>query len=163
MSASDCASLPVPPFCTARNVFRLICQFFSSTPPSHNPEEAVTLKDISYVPAVASAELDVLAKTRNVLFYPYPNQTSFELGHWYWNGGAQKSHQSFKELIDIVSHSDFNPSDVRSTSWDKINLKLEASIDNDKGNEWEDVDAGWCKMQVTIQVPFSRTSAQPGI
>ncbi|KAG1842190.1 hypothetical protein DFJ58DRAFT_732177 [Suillus subalutaceus] len=163
VSTGDRASLPVPPFRTARNVFRLIRQFFSSTPPSHDLEEAVTLQDISYVPAVTSAELDALADTHDVLFHPYPNRSSFELGHWYWNGGVQKSHQSFKELIDIVSHPNFDPDNVRSTPWDKINSKLGASIDDDEREEWEDEDAGWCKTQVTIQVPFSRTTAQPGI
>jgi hypothetical protein len=163
VSTGDRASLPVPPFRTARNVFGLIRQFFSSTPPSHDPEEAVTLQDISYVPIVASAELDALADTHDVSFHPYPNRSSFELGHWYWNGSVQKSHQSFKELIDIVGHPDFDPDNVRNTSWDKINSKLGASVADDETDEWEDEDAGWRKTQVTIQVPFSRTTAQPGV
>lgn len=48
-----------------------------------------------------------------------------------------------------------------STPWDKINSTLGASIDNEE-HEWEDKDAGWRKTQVTIEVPFSRTTAQPG-
>ncbi|KAG1817179.1 uncharacterized protein BJ212DRAFT_1299342 [Suillus subaureus] len=140
VSTGDRASLPVPPFRTARNVFGLIHQFFSSTPPSHDLEEAVMLQDISYVPAVTSAELDVLADTHDILFHAYPNQSSFELGHWYWNGSVQKSHQSFKELIDIVGHPNFDPDNVWSMPWDKINLKLGVSIDDDEREEWEDED-----------------------
>ncbi|KAG1817878.1 hypothetical protein EV424DRAFT_1294713, partial [Suillus variegatus] len=48
-----------------------------------------------------------------------------------------------------------------STSWDKINMQLGGSIDDGGGDGWEDEDAGWRKTQVTIEVPFSRTMAQP--
>ncbi|KAG1896724.1 uncharacterized protein F5891DRAFT_1192847 [Suillus fuscotomentosus] len=155
------ASLPAPPFRTARNVFGLVRQFFSVTPPSHDPEEVINLQDISSIPASTPAEPPVPAEPHDALFYPYPNQSSFELGHWYWNGSVQKSLQSFKELTDIVGCPDFDPDDVQNTHWDKINSQLGASVD-DEGEEWEDEDTGWRKMQVTIEVPFSRTTAQPG-
>lgn len=145
-----------PPFRTVCNVFGLVCQFFSSVPPHHDPEEAVTLHDISSVPAFTSDP----PITDNA-FYPYPNKSSFELGNWYWNGGVQKSQEGFKELVGIVGHPNFDPDDVRSTPWGRINSKLGAS-GNDEGDEWEDENAGWCKAPVTIEVPFSRTTAQPG-
>ncbi|KAG0695161.1 hypothetical protein DFH29DRAFT_1005684 [Suillus ampliporus] len=148
------------PFRTARNVFGLVHQFFSSTPPSHDPEEAATLLDISSIPTVAPADLDSLTEPHNP-FYPYPNHSSFKLGHWYWNGSVQKSHQSFKELLDIVGRPDFDPGDVQRTHWDKINSQLGASIDDEGGDEWEDEDAGWRKMPIEIEVPFSRNTAQP--
>jgi hypothetical protein len=154
--------LSAPPFRTARNVFGLVCQFFSSTPPSHDPEEVITLQDISVIPASTPAELSVPPEPRDISLYPYPNKSSFELGHWYWNGGVQKSHQSFKELIDIVGCLDFDPDDVRNTHWDKINSQLGTSAEDEEGEEWEDEDVGWRKTQVTIEVPFSRTTAQPG-
>jgi hypothetical protein len=47
----------------------------------------------------------------------------------------QKSHQDFKELIDIVGHPEFDPDDVRSTPWDSINSKLGASILEQEGDE----------------------------
>ncbi|KAG2059281.1 hypothetical protein BDR06DRAFT_979903 [Suillus hirtellus] len=161
-STSAHASLQLPPFRTARNIFGLVCQFFSPTPPSHDPEEAVTLQDISSVQAATSAEPDAHVKYHDISFHPYPNKSSFELGHWYWHGGAQKSHQSFKELIGIVRDPDFCPDDVRSTPWDRINSKLGASIQDDEGDKWEDEEAGWQKTPVTIEVPFSRMTAQPG-
>jgi hypothetical protein len=141
-STSACSSSQAPPFCTARSIFGLICQFFSSTPPSHDPEEAVTLQDISHVPAIAPTKLDALTEPDNVSFFPYPNRSSFELGHWYWHGGTQKSQQSFKELIDIISDPDFNPDDVWSTPWARIDSQLGASVYNGEGEEWEDEDAG---------------------
>ncbi|KAG2346000.1 hypothetical protein BDR05DRAFT_974834 [Suillus weaverae] len=136
-------SLRVPPFHTARNVFGLVRQFFSSTPPSHDPEDVVTLRDISSIPTVAAAELDIPTEPQDFSFYPYPNQSSFELGHWYWNGSVQKSHQSFKQLIDIVGRPG-------------------ASVHDKERDEWEDENAGWQRMQVTINVPFSWTTTQPG-
>jgi hypothetical protein len=111
---------------------------------------------------MAPAKLDVPTEPRDNSFHPYPNRSSFELGHWYWNGSVQKSHQSFRELIDIVGRPDFDSDDVRSTQWDKINSRLGASTQDEEGDEWEDEDAGWNKTQVTITVPFSRTTAQPG-
>lgn len=147
-----------PPFRTAKNVFGLVRQFFTSTPPSHDPEEVVTLLDISSVPVVSPAHIP--AELSDISFHPYPNRSSFELGHWYWNGGVQKSQQSFKELVDIVGRPDYNPDDVRNTPWDEINSQLGASVEG--RDEWEDEDAGWRKTQVTIEVPFSRTTSQPG-
>ncbi|KAG2335663.1 hypothetical protein BDR05DRAFT_897973, partial [Suillus weaverae] len=162
VSTGTRTSFRAPPFRTARNVFGLVRQFFSSTPPSHDPEEAVTLQDISSIPSVAPAEPDPPCAPRDLSFHPYPNRSSFELGHWYWNGSVQKSHQDFKELIDIVGDAHFDPEDVRDTQWDRINSTLGASIPDKEGDEWEDEDAGWRKTQVTIEVPFSRTTAQPG-
>ncbi|KAG2029658.1 hypothetical protein BDR03DRAFT_936805 [Suillus americanus] len=154
-------SLHSTPFHTARNVFGLIRQFFSSVPPTHDPEEAATLEDISSIPTVSPADLDSVAEPQGP-FHPYPNQSSFKLGNWYWNGGV-KSQQSFKDLLDIVGSPDFDPGNVQHTPWDKINSRLGASVDDEGGDEWEDEDVGWHKTPVVIQVPFSRTTAQPDV
>ncbi|KAG2053010.1 hypothetical protein BDR06DRAFT_1009120 [Suillus hirtellus] len=153
-------SLQYTPFRTARNVFGLVRQFFSSTPPTHDPEEAATLQDLSSIPTVSPADLDGVAEPHDP-FYPYPNQSSFKLRHWYWNGSVQKSHQSFKDLVDIIGCPDFDPGNVQGTHWDKINSQLGASIDDEGGDEWEDEDAGWHKTPVVIEVPLSRTTAHP--
>jgi hypothetical protein len=63
-------------------------------------------------------------------------------------------------LLNIVRRPDYVPDDVQHTHCDKINSQLGASVD-DEGEEWEDEDAGWHKTQVTIDVPFCRTTAQP--
>ncbi|KAG2110220.1 uncharacterized protein F5147DRAFT_772487 [Suillus discolor] len=130
----------------------------SARPLFRAPPFFVTLQDIS---SVAPAKPDSRTAPHNLAFHPYPNRSSFELGNWYWNGTMQKSHQDFKQLINIVGCSDFDPDDVQSTSWDRINSKLGSSAHDEGGDEWEDEDAGWCKTKVTIQVPFSRTTAQP--
>ncbi|KAG1804828.1 uncharacterized protein HD556DRAFT_1436995 [Suillus plorans] len=133
MPTTDCTLLCPAPFRTARNVFGLVRQFFSSIPPSHDLEEAVTFQDINSIPSVVPVELDSHAKPRDS-FYPYPNQ---------------------------MSAIDFDPDDVRHTHWDKINSQLGASDNDEEGYEWEDDDAGWRKTEVNIQVPFSQTTAQP--
>ncbi|KAG2341459.1 hypothetical protein BDR05DRAFT_949777 [Suillus weaverae] len=147
MSISTCTLLQALPFHTACNVFRLVHQFFSSIPPSHDPEEAVTLHNISSVSVFTPAEPD--SPITDNAFYPYPNKSSFELSDWYWNGSVQKSKDGFKELIGIVGHPDFDP-DALGVSG------------HDEGDKWKDENAGWCKAPVTIEVPFSWTTAQPG-
>jgi hypothetical protein len=88
-------------------------------------------------------------------FYPYPNHSAFQLGDWYWNGGAQKSQASFKDLVDIVGHPEFSPSDIQRVHWDHVDKLL---ADDD---EWKDDDAGWMTTPVTIDVPFQRRRNTP--
>lgn len=65
--------------------------------------------------------------------------------------------------MGILGCSSFVPSDISSTHWKNINTKLGANeYDAGDGEEWEDEDAGWKKMSVSIQVPFSRTTEVPG-
>ncbi|KAG2105838.1 uncharacterized protein F5147DRAFT_775151 [Suillus discolor] len=138
----------------ARNVFGLVHQFFSSTPPSHDPEEAAMFQDINSIPSVSPAELGSHAKPCNS-FHPYPNQTSFDLGHWYWNGSVQKSQESFKELLNIVGCPDFDPENVRLTHWDKINSQLGVTIDDEDGYEWQDDDADATQLTTFSNVKLS--------
>ena len=94
-------------------------------------------------------------------FNPYPNENSFLLGDWYWNHGAQKSQKSFKELVEIVSSPKFKPEDVRHNRWSAINKTLGLADFDDKGEEWEDEDAGWRRSPIAIDVPFHRQMKSP--
>jgi hypothetical protein len=133
-------------------------QFFSSHPPSHDPEEAITLEDISAIPRPERALSAAITTDEVSPYYPYSNRSSLELGNWYWNGGVQKSQQSFSELLNIVTDSDFDRAGVLATPWDKINSTLGQNEYEEGGNEWEDEDAGWRKTDVSIQIPFARTN-----
>jgi len=85
------------------------------------------------------------------------------LGSWYWNGGIQKSQSEFKDLINIVGDSSFDPDDVRPTKWSKVFATLGGGgPDDEAGEEWLDVDAGWRKKQVEITVPFHCRMQSPG-
>jgi hypothetical protein len=109
----------------------------------------MSLTELSNVPTQDS--------TTETPLYPYPNRNSFLLGDWYWNGGAQKSQASFKDLLEIVGSSEFHPEDVRSTKWDLINDELA----NDDEGEWMDIDPGWVRTPVTITVPYQIRRGQP--
>jgi hypothetical protein len=142
-------------------------QYFSSAPPSHDPEEYVTLADLSFIPGsrmVSEEERDApVTIASDSQYYPYPNHSSFQLGDWYWNQGVQKSQEDYTHLLKIIGSETFNTSDVSSTHWNEINSKLGAN-EYDQGDieEWEDEDAGWRRTPVFINVPFSRTTEVPG-
>ena len=96
-------------FRSLRNAFNLLRQYTSLTGPSHDPEANVTGEDLSDI----VDESDSSLSPRPAPSYgPYPNHNAFLLGEWYWNGGAQKSQSSFKDLLQIVGDPNFKPSDV---------------------------------------------------
>ena len=139
--------------CTPRNLFGLVRQYYAEKFPSVDPEEEVTLAQLSDYPE-ASPGVD---------FFPFPNKNSFRLGYWYWTGGVQKSVQSFKDLINIVGNADFHPDDVRQTKWDKINRVLGDNVEEGQEGEWVDDDAGWKTTPVKIQVPFHKRMQSTGV
>ena len=148
------------PLTTARNVFGLFRRYWAERLPSHDPESEVTPAMLSNVIDHIPADLDRSKRSRR-LFHPYPNQNSFLLGEWYWNSGTQKSQQGFKDLVNIVGDTTFDPADIRTAKWDKINDKL-ALNDWDR-DEWTEVDAGWSNTPIEIDVPFHRFTDHPGV
>jgi hypothetical protein len=132
------------------NAFGLLRCYYNTEFPSHDPEEFNDFNALS----------DVYDPPHEVDFGPYPNHSSFALGEWYWGDGVQKSKQSFKNLIDIITAPNFKPEDVRGTKWDAIDYQL----GGDEDTQWEDEDsAGWERTSVTILVPFHRFTALPGL
>jgi hypothetical protein len=129
-------------------------------PPSHDPEAILTLQDLSEFPE--SASIPLASKGGNGPFYPYPNQSSFSLGEWYWNDGVQKSQESFKELLSVISHPKFSLDDIRRTKWSDINTALGANNFDHHENEWSDEDAGWERTQISITIPFHHRMKNPG-
>lgn len=141
---------------TPRNIFGLVRQYFAAKLPSVDPEEHITLADLS---TVQPNQTEPRSK-----WWPFPNKNSFLLGNWHWNGGLQKSQSEFKELINIVGDPSFNPGDVSSTKWNKVFASLGGGGPDDDGDdgEWLDVDAGWRKKRVEITVPFHTRMQNPG-
>jgi len=45
-------------------------------------------------------------------FHPYPNESSWLIGDWYWNQGAKKSKQNFKKLVGIITSANFWSEDL---------------------------------------------------
>jgi len=155
-------------FRTPRNIFGLFRQYCSEQPPSHDPEEYADLEGVSDDPPIATlASLQSASSSPLIdsLFYPYPNKSSFQLGEWYWNGGIQKSRESFCRLVSIVGDPQFCTEDVRCTDWRLVDTKLAVNdFDQpmDDGTGWMDEDAGWKRTPVSISVPFHRRARQPG-
>ncbi|KAG2052328.1 hypothetical protein BDR06DRAFT_983179 [Suillus hirtellus] len=146
-------------FCTPPNIFGLVRQYFSSEPPSHDPEEYITLADLSFIPGslpVTEEPPMFAVSSSDSQYHPYPNRLSFQLGNWYWNQGIQKSQGDYAKLLEILSDDTFNTAD-------RINRQLGANkYDEGDEDEWEDEDAGWKKTPVSIKVPFSHTTDTPG-
>jgi hypothetical protein len=142
---------------TPRNIFGLVRQYFAVEPPSVDPEDYVTLADMS----PHSASIDSPHQSRSK-WRPFPNKSSFLLGNWHWNGGLQKSQSEFKDLINIVGDPFFHSEDVRHTPWNSIFAKLGDSDPDEIPEEWLDIDAGWRTKRVEIKVPFHRRMKNPG-
>jgi hypothetical protein len=125
--------------------------------PSHDPEDLVDIHELFDGPTTSPS-----APPPSSL-YPYPNTSSFRLGDWYWNKGAQKSQEDFKTLLNIVGDPEFNPQDVRDAKWSEIDATLAANdFDADSKREWHDKDAGWKRKPVTIDIPFHNRMKNPG-
>ena len=143
---------------TARNSFGLFRRYLAQKFPSHDPDGELQSTDLSDVVGV---QPEKGTDTRHHVYGPFPNRSSFLLGEWYWNRGAQKSQVDFKALLNIVAADDFRPQDVKCANWDKINTKL---VDDESDNEeWMDDAAGWKETPVTISVPFHRQTDTPGV
>ena len=159
-------------FRTPANLFRLVRKYFTSSPPSHDPEELFEFPDLcdghgesdsidgpnQQHPAPDAVTPGTLLE--NTSFGPYPNESSFLLGEWYWNGGWQKSLEDFKSLLDIVGRPEFRPGDVNNTKWHAINAQL-GSNNFDESDTWLD-DTGWRRNPITISVPFHQWVKHPG-
>jgi hypothetical protein len=147
-------------------VFGLFRRYCSDRPPFHDPEENIELSDLFDRPTTAGSASQPLNSAKK--FYPFPNESSFLLSEWYWNGGVQKSQESFNKLLDIVGHVDFLPEDVQGTKWRKIdgilarnefdgmdNHSKASNVGNNDGDvEWIDGDAGWKRTSISISIPF---------
>ncbi|KZP08058.1 hypothetical protein FIBSPDRAFT_965136 [Athelia psychrophila] len=139
---------------TARNIFGLVRQYLTNSLPSHDPEELVTLEDLSTPTNV----------TQSNPFYPYPNSSSHQLGSWHWSDGTQKSQQGFKNLVNIITSDDFVPKDLVGTNWRAVDKVLGDNVHHEPGKqdeaEWMQEDAGWAATPIKVTLPSARNMAQ---
>jgi hypothetical protein len=147
-----------------RNIFGLFRRYHAENFPKHDPDSQIMLEDLADVgcPQQKCCTGDQCsAPQSNHSFHPYPNESSFLLGHWYWNGGVQKSQAEFKSLVDIVSGPRFLPEEIQNVNWKAINSQLGQEELNEE-EEWSDIDAGWQRSSVSLLAPFHRRTANPG-
>ncbi|KAG6911067.1 hypothetical protein DXG01_004582 [Tephrocybe rancida] len=157
-------------FTTPSNLFGIFRRFFSVEMPNADPEAYRRQEDLSEVQPTQSENDDllspifdsVLATTAATNYFPYGNHSSFALGEWYWNNGAQKSLSDFRALVNIVSDPEFKPEDVRNAHWTEINKILAGSILDDDSDNAEWLDDGWKCSPISIQVPFHQRTKRKG-
>ena len=157
---------PVHSSSSVSNIFGLIQKYSGNKLPDHDAEDHLTFKDLCNRCSAPMHPADCLASdhlsTQSQSFLPYPNESSFPLGHWYWNEGQQKTLSGFQKLVEIVGNSSFSPSDVCLTDWDQINLLL-AGSQTESDAKWVDTaDEGWNITEIKIIVPFHCDTREPG-
>ena len=151
---------------TQLNLFGLFCLYDEESLPVYDLED--TSDDIAgSQPPGARMLLTTSAQLSNTetSFYPYPNKASLCLGDWYWNQGALKSKDSFRQLLDIIGSPSFRLDDIWNTKWALIDHFLGMLMTDEdlaQSTEWLDNNAGWTHTTVTISAPFSQWSANPG-
>ncbi len=85
------------------------------------------------------------------------------LGEWYWNGGLQKSKESFRKLVDIICDQSFTPADIANVPWDSLNDSLGESPAGFEDAWFDEPDAGWKETTITLSIPFPANALQPGL
>ncbi|KAF9458454.1 hypothetical protein BDZ94DRAFT_1313287 [Collybia nuda] len=136
---------------SCQNPFGLFCQYLAVDFPSFDPEAELKADDLSDFTKNNSAEQLLHAASNLEAYGPYPNGSSFALGEWFWNSNVQKSKEDFRHLVGIITDPAFKKEDILDTQWDRIDQLLGDSSEL----EWVDeLDAGWARTPVTIQVPF---------
>jgi hypothetical protein len=136
---------------SARNSFGLFRQYRAISFPEHDPDN-LTSDDL----------IDTAPDSSSVTYHPYPTQSSFLLGEWYWNDGTKKSQSSFDNLLKIIGHPDFRPEDVARANWRHINAQLSGESRNEDDWEDEQVDGSWIETPIKIKVPFHKRTLHPG-
>jgi hypothetical protein len=132
-------------------LFGLFRQYRATRFPEHDPDKNSTSDDL----------MDIAPDSLSNSYHPYPTQSSFLLGEWYWNDGTKKSQSSFNNLLKIVGHPDFRPEDVARANWRHINAQLGEGSQGEDG--WEDeLDGDWIETPIRIKVPFHKRTLRPG-
>jgi hypothetical protein len=138
-----------------RNIFGLFQQDCTTRFSDHDPCKNIVSNDLTDdVPPTLSLNI----------YFPYPNESSFLLGEWYWSGGGRKSQSSFQHLIKIVGHPNFQPEDVASSNFWLIDAHLTGGYWLNSEEDWEDepCDGDWVKTPIKIKVPFQKRMLHPG-
>ncbi|THG97806.1 hypothetical protein EW026_g4266 [Hermanssonia centrifuga] len=129
----------------------------------HDPEEKFDYADLYNLDPSSNCRVEQTSSTLpDFTWSPYPNESSFRLGEWYWNDWTSKSQASFKKLVNVITAPDFSTEDIQKTKWDVLDRELVLERD-ETGDGWEDVDGlGWVESPVMISVPFHKKTAHPG-
>ncbi|RDB18275.1 hypothetical protein Hypma_000641 [Hypsizygus marmoreus] len=164
---------------TATNSFGLFREY--PTTPTHNPDDAITLANLSdstappsvvenALPTVSRMALPVLDGEGSsigilpqaaVSWLPFSNSTIFGLMNWMWTGSALKSVGEMAKLVLFLRSDDFRKEDLENVDISRETAKFDAYLegattaDSDAGTTGtSDVPKdGWREVDVDIEVP----------
>ena len=148
---------------TPANAFGLYKAYWTIEKHPHNPDLYISGKDLQE--GQAAKDPPPKADIADDILFPFPNLNSFFLGEWYWSDRTEKSRESFRELLDIITSPDFDPEDIREANWNQINSSLASSEFDEHGKShpgWIGDGTSWQSAVVTLEVPFNSTSFDPG-
>jgi hypothetical protein len=133
---------PEPPVISLPNSFGLFREYKQVSFPLHDPESERTIEDffdaeqLQYRPPPTSSRASSSEQILSTVsrYWPYPNESSFRLGEWFWESNGNKSKHNFSSLLNILCDNSFSPADIRNVSWDAVDKSLGApsSLNSDK-------------------------------
>lgn len=147
---------------TQINKFGLFRVYNTDSPPRHDPEDPYSVENVHSAHIDSEPSGSRASNTVENPYHPYPDESSMRLGDWYWNLGAQKSKETFRQLLDIIGDPAFRPSVVLETAWDTIDSQLGHNHFDGDVPEWLEEDVGWKCSSLSISVPFHSHSKNPG-
>ncbi|KAG6906180.1 hypothetical protein DXG01_015413 [Tephrocybe rancida] len=171
-------TLNIPPLrtlTTSENIFGVYRRFHVIDMPTTDPEAHLTPNELTEAPDPTEDSVGLLSPLFSLpspslhsppssrgMFFPYGNRSSFALGDWYWNNGAQKSLSGFRALLEIIGDPSFEPEDLKKTRWAEVNKMLAGDIYGEGSDSCEWLDDGWRCTSISIQVPFHRRTKRKG-
>ena len=154
---------------TQKNLFSLFHVYNEGSMPSTNDPEDQSRADPPPNTRGIEASVSWALPTTLNPFHPYPNESLWHIGDWYWNQGVQKSKKSFKTLVEIITSTHFCAKDLCHANWAVIDHQLgslktahEPSGMIPTTEEWQSEDSGWVQSTVTISIPFPQRVLHPG-
>jgi Plavaka transposase len=151
--------LPTPSFFTwlgirtSLNAFGLFREYPSI--PTHNPDDSLSLSDLTNTPLPASFDSSVPSKAP---YGPFTNSTAFGLMNWMWTGSGLKSVGEIGRLVAFLKSDDFRKDDLKSFDVKKETQRLDRSLESNEANPLV-VRDGWNEVSVDIRVPDGKRHA----
>lgn len=141
------------PVRTEPNQFGLFRVYYGRGPTEPNEINRETERFISD----ALPEEDDNPDTASNTYAPYPNESSYRLGSWFWNGNERKSKADFMALVKLLTSPQFHARDLESTNWTRVDQEL---ADSSETSSFDSRD-GWISTTVKINVPFGMGANGP--
>ena len=111
----------------------------------------------SYIPEYAHPKPHKVACMIKEIIAPYPNLSSFLFDHYFWVTGTSKSRNDRDALQALITHPDFEPTDIEGINFRRIEEELRGRSSH--GN-WEQ-RRGWRTTEISVGVPTGIKKTAP--